>query len=103
MAGTPVGVAGWIVEKLGKRAGRGPDVWSGFSEEHLLANIVRDVAPSLVVAATWISHGRRLEGARFFPFGTRIHVPAGVAAFPVPCSRRCARSPGRPATSCTGP
>jgi pimeloyl-ACP methyl ester carboxylesterase len=42
------------------------------------------VAPSSVVTATWIYHGKRLEGSQTFPAGTRIRVPAGVAAFPDP-------------------
>jgi hypothetical protein len=42
------------------------------------------VAPSSVVTATRIYHGKRLEGSETFPSGTRVHVPTGVAAFPDP-------------------
>jgi pimeloyl-ACP methyl ester carboxylesterase len=42
------------------------------------------VAPSAVVTATWIYHGKRLEGSGTFPSGTRVHVPTGVAALPDP-------------------
>jgi pimeloyl-ACP methyl ester carboxylesterase len=42
------------------------------------------VAPSSVVTATWIYHGKPLEGSDRFPSGTRVRVPAGVAAFPDP-------------------
>lgn len=90
IADSPVGAAGWILEKFGqwadlpKRAGGDPDLWSKFSEEDLLTNIMLYVAPSSVVTATWIYHGKRLEGSDRFPAGTRIRVPAGVAAFPDP-------------------
>jgi pimeloyl-ACP methyl ester carboxylesterase len=90
MADSPVGAAGWILEKFGKwadlptTADGSPDVWSKFSEEQLLTNIMLYVAPSSVVTATWIYHGKRLEGSQTFPAGTRIRVPAGVAAFPDP-------------------
>jgi pimeloyl-ACP methyl ester carboxylesterase len=90
MADSPVGAAGWILEKFGKwadlptNADGSPDLWSKFSEEQLLTNIMLYVAPSSVVTATWIYHGKRLEGSRTFPAGTRIRVPAGVAAFPDP-------------------
>jgi len=90
LADSPVGVAGWILEKFGKWAdlpttsNGDPDVWSRFSEEDLLTNIMLYVAPSSAVTATWIYHGRRLEGSRRFPAGTRIAVPTGVAAFPDP-------------------
>ena len=90
MADSPVGAAGWILEKFGKwadlpkTADGSPDIWSKFSEEQLLTNIMLYVAPSSVVTATWIYHGKRLEGSQKFPAGTRVRVPAGVAAFPDP-------------------
>ena len=90
MADSPVGAAAWILEKFGKwadlptTADGSPDIWSKFSEEQLLTNIMLYVAPSSVVTATWIYHGKRLEGSQTFPVGTRIRVPTGVAAFPDP-------------------
>ena len=90
MADSPVGAAGWILEKFAKwadlptTADGSPDIWSKFSEEQLLTNIMLYVAPSSVVTAIWIYHGKRLEGSQTFPAGTRLRVPAGVAAFPDP-------------------
>jgi pimeloyl-ACP methyl ester carboxylesterase len=90
MADSPVGAAGWILEKFGRwadlptTADGSPDIWSKFSEEELLTNIMLYVAPSAVVTATWIYHGKRLEGSNRFPAGTRIRAPMGVAAFPDP-------------------
>jgi len=90
MADSPVGAAGWILEKFGKwadlptTADGSPDIWSKFSEEELLTHIMLYLGPSAVVTATWIYHGKRLEGSDRFPAGTRIRVPTGVAAFPDP-------------------
>jgi microsomal epoxide hydrolase len=90
MADSPVGVAAWILEKFGKwadlrtKVDGGPDIWSKFSEEELLTNIMLYVATSSAVTATWIYHGKRLEGSDKFPAGTHIAVPTGVAAFPDP-------------------
>jgi len=90
MADSPVGAAGWILEKFGKWAdlpttGKGdPDIWSKFSEEELLTNIMLYIAPGSFVTATWMYHGKRLEGSQTFPAGTRIKVLTGVAAFPDP-------------------
>ena len=90
MADSPVGAAAWIFEKLGKwsdlpmTANGSPDIWSKFSEEELLTNIMLYLGPSSVVTATWIYHGKRLEGSDKFPAGTHIKVPTGVAAFPDP-------------------
>ena len=58
MADSPVGAAGWILEKFGqwadltKRVDGSPDIWSKFSEEELLTNIMLYVAPLSVVTAT---------------------------------------------------
>lgn len=90
MANSVVGMAGWILEKFGMwadlpaTADGSPDIWSKFSEEELITNIMLYVAPSAFVTATWIYLGRRLEGSDRFPAGTRIHVPTGVAVFPDP-------------------
>lgn len=90
LADSPVGAAGWILEKFGKwadlprLADGSPDIWSKFSEEQLLTNIMLYLAPSSVVTATWIYHGKRLEGSSKFPAGTRVSVPIGIAAFPDP-------------------
>ena len=90
MADSPVGVAGWILEKFGQWADLpklidgSPDLWSKFTKEQLLTNIMLYIAPSSVVTATWIYRGKRLEGSDHFPAGTHISVPAGVAAFPDP-------------------
>lgn len=90
MADNPVGVAGWILEKFGKWADLprltdgSPDIWNKFTEQQLLDNIMLYIAPSAAVTATWIYHGKKLEGSDHFPADTHITVPTGVAAFPDP-------------------
>lgn len=87
MADSPVGAAAWIFEKFGRwadlpRNQQGdPDVWAVFSEEQLLTNIMLYVGTSSFVTATWMYHGKRLEGSGKFPPGTKIAVPTGFAAF----------------------
>jgi Predicted hydrolases or acyltransferases (alpha/beta hydrolase superfamily) len=87
MVDSPVGVAAWILEKFGvwsdlpRRDDGSPDLWSRFSEEQLLTNIMLYVAPGAAVTATWIYQGQREEGADKLPSGTRVDVPTGVAAF----------------------
>ncbi|MBK5437405.1 alpha/beta fold hydrolase [Pseudomonas sp. TH32] len=87
LADSPVGAAGWILEKIGtwadlpKTTDGSPDLWSRFTEEQVLTNIMLYLAPSSMVTATWMYHGKRLEGSSKFPAGTRIQVPTGFAAF----------------------
>lgn len=90
MADSPVGVAAWILEKFGvwsdlpRRDDGSPDLWTRFSEERLLTNIMLYVAPEAVVTATWIYQGQREDGADKLTAGARVEVPTGVAAFPDP-------------------
>lgn len=90
MADSPVGQAGWILEKFGmwadlpERADGSPDLWARFSEERLLTNIMLYVGPASEASSTWIYRGKRLEKSDRFPPGTRITVPLGIAAFPDP-------------------
>ncbi|NWC98461.1 alpha/beta fold hydrolase [Pseudomonas sp. P7779] len=87
LADSPVGAAGWILEKIGTwadlptAAHGSPDLWGTFTEEQLLTNIMLYLAPSSMVTATWMYHGKRLEGSSKFPAGTRIQAPTGFAAF----------------------
>lgn len=87
---SPVGAAAWILEKFGmwsdlpKRADGSPDLWTRYTEEQLLTNIMFYVGTSAMATATWIYRGKRLEGSDHFPAGTRINVPLAVAAFPDP-------------------
>lgn len=87
LADSPVGAVGWILEKIGTwadlptTADGSPDLWGTFTEEQLLTNIMLYLAPSSMVTATWMYHGKRLEGSSKFPVGTRIQVPTGFAAF----------------------
>ncbi|WP_223262634.1 epoxide hydrolase family protein [Sphingobium sp. SCG-1] len=90
MSDSPVGQAGWILEKfamwadLPKRDDGSPDLWAGFTEEQLLTNIMLYVGPSSEVTATWIYRGKRLERSGRFPPGVRVTVPMAIAAFPDP-------------------
>src|SRR5690606_19536090 len=98
MADNPVGAAGWILEKFGvwadlpKRSDGSPDLWARFSEEDLATNMMLYLAPSSVVTATWIYHGKRLERSAKFPAGASVRTPVGVAAFPDPVFEPTPRS-----------
>ena len=97
-ADNPVGAAGWILEKFGvwadlpKRSDGSPDLWARFSEEDLVTNMMLYLAPSSVVTATWIYHGKRLERSAKFPAGASVRTPMGVAAFPDPVFEPTPRS-----------
>ena len=90
MADSPVGAAAWILEKFGewsdlpRKADGSPDIWSKFSEKQLLTNIMLYVATSSFVTATWIYHGKRLEGSHVFS-GRRAYSGADRSCgFPRP-------------------
>lgn len=87
LADSPVGVAGWILEKFAvwsdvpRDAEGRPDVWQAFSEEFLVTNLMLYLATNAIVTSTWFYRGNILEGARLFDPGNRVTVPTAVAAF----------------------
>lgn len=87
LADSPVGVAGWILEKFAvwsdvpRDAEGRPDVWKAFSEEFLVTNLMLYLATNAIVTSTWFYRGNILEGARLFDPGNRVTVPTAVAAF----------------------
>lgn len=90
MTDSPVGAAAWVLEKFGvwadlkRTADDSPDLWSCFSEERLLTNLMLYLGPNAFVTATWLYQGSRAENALALPKGAFITTPTGVAAFPDP-------------------
>lgn len=87
LADSPVGVAGWLLEKFAawsdvpRDAEGRPDVWKAFDEEFLLTNLMLYLATNAIVTSTWFYRGNVLEGSRHFEPGDRVTVPTAVAAF----------------------
>lgn len=87
LADSPVGVAGWILEKFAawsdvpRDAEGRPDLWSAFDEDFLLTNLMLYLATNAIVTSTWFYRGNILEDSRRFDPGDRVTVPTAVAAF----------------------
>ncbi|HEX7856775.1 MAG TPA: alpha/beta fold hydrolase [Sphingobium sp.] len=87
LADSPVGVAGWILEKFAawsdvpRDAEGRPDLWSAFDEDFLLTNLMLYLATNSIVTSTWFYRGNVLEDSRRFDPGDRVTVPTAVAAF----------------------
>ena len=84
MMDSPVGVAGWIVEKFHGWS----DVRKGFeavyTKDQLLTNIMIYLVTRSFNTATWMYRGRVEEMfTNPLPPKARIERPAGIAAFPV--------------------
>lgn len=90
LSDSPVGVAGWILEKFGawsdvpRDADGRPDLWQAFDEDLLLTNIMLYLVSNSIVTSTWFYRGHVLEGSRWFAAGGRVGVPTAVASFPDP-------------------
>ncbi len=84
MMDSPVGVAGWIVEKFHGWS----DVRKGFenvyTKDQLLTNVMIYLVTRTFNTATWMYRGRAEEMfTNPLPPMARIERPAGIAAFPV--------------------
>jgi pimeloyl-ACP methyl ester carboxylesterase len=84
MMDSPVGVAGWIVEKFHGWS----DIRNGFetvyTKDQLLTNVMIYLVTRSFNTATWMYRGRAEEAfMNPLPQKARIECPAGIAAFPV--------------------
>ena len=84
MIDSPVGIAGWILEKIhGWSDLKENKIESVYSKDILIANIMVYVLTNTFSTASWIYFGRREEGGRFFPKDfKKINIPTGIAIFP---------------------
>ena len=84
MMDSPVGVAGWIIEKFYSWSDlRDKDLESVHSKDELLTNIMIYIVTRTFNTASWIYYGRREEGGRILsPEGDPVKVPTACAVFP---------------------
>lgn len=84
MMDSPVGIAAWIIEKFNTWSDTaGDDIESAYTKDQLLTNIMIYLVTGSFNTATWIYYGRREEGGREMPVGSkRVEVPVGAAIFP---------------------
>ena len=84
MIDSPVGIAGWILEKIhGWSDLKENKIESVYSKDILIANIMVYILTNTFSTASWIYFGRREEGGRFFPKDfKKINIPTGIAIFP---------------------
>jgi len=103
MAGSPVGVAAWIVDKFNAWSdSSGDDVESAHTKDAILADIIIYLVTNSFATASWIHAGRETEGARLISTDysrARCQLPA--------LSSRKSCSPGHhramPTASITSP
>jgi len=78
LADTPVGFAGWVIEKCRAWSDCGGDVESVFSKDALITNVMTYLVSGNVQSAIWMYNG--LGATPFSP--APIKVPTGFAEFP---------------------
>jgi microsomal epoxide hydrolase len=78
LADTPLGFAGWVIEKCRTWSDCGGDVESCFSKDALITNVMTYLVGDNVQSAIWMYNGIAGEP----PFDTRIEVPTGFAEYP---------------------
>jgi len=84
MIDSPVGVAGWILEKFFSWSDiKSNKIEKVYSKNILLTNIMIYLITNTFNTASWIYFGRRKEGGRVFPKNfKKIKIPTAVAEFP---------------------
>ena len=84
MMDSPVGVAGWILEKFFFWSDiKNNKIEKVYSKDILLTNIMIYLITNTFSTSSWVYFGRREEGGRLFPKNfKKIKVPTAVAEFP---------------------
>ena len=84
MIDSPVGVAGWILEKFFFWSDiKNNKIEKVYSKDILLTNIMIYLITNTFSTSSWVYFGRREEGGRLFPKNfKKIKVPTAVAEFP---------------------
>jgi microsomal epoxide hydrolase len=83
---SPVGLAGWIIEKFQSLSDSGGEIERSFSKDELLTNVmIYWVAQSINSSIRTYYENIRLQPP--LQAGQRIEVPAGVALFPGEANR----------------
>lgn len=78
LADSPLGFAGWVLEKCRAWSDCRGDLDRRFGKDRLLTNIMTYLVNDAVGSAIWMYHGSRAET----PPQRRVEVPTGFAAFP---------------------
>lgn len=78
LADTPIGFAGWVIEKCRTWSDCGGDVESVFSKDALITNVMTYLVTGNVQSGIWMYNGLRTDD--FSP--SPIAVPTGFAEFP---------------------
>jgi microsomal epoxide hydrolase len=81
LSDSPVGLAGWIVEKFRTWSDCGGEVERRFSKDTLLTNIMLYWVTGAINSSFWPYYARNHQGWPL-PDGQRISVPTAYAAFP---------------------
>ena len=84
MMDSPVGIAGWIIEKFYAWSDlKDGTLESVYSKDELLTNIMIYILTRTFNTASWIYYGRREEGGRILSSDNRrVEVPTAAALFP---------------------
>ncbi|MFC3172712.1 epoxide hydrolase family protein [Novosphingobium bradum] len=80
LADSPLGFAGWIIEKCRAWSDCGGEVERVFSKDALITNAMTYLATGNVQAGIWLYHGLVKDGDAFA--AGPIRVPTGMAEFP---------------------
>lgn len=84
MMDSPVGVAGWIVEKFHGWSDIRKGFENAYTKDQLLSNVMIYLVTRSFNTATWMYRGRAEEQFTMpVPRGARLEKPTGIAAFPI--------------------
>jgi pimeloyl-ACP methyl ester carboxylesterase len=82
LSDSPVGLAGWIVEKFRAWSDCNGEIEKSFTKDELLTNLMIYWATGTISSSARLYHEDAFQSAPQLSVGQYIEVPAGVATFP---------------------
>ena len=82
LSDSPVGLAGWIVEKFRAWSDCGGEIEKSYTKDELLTNIMIYWVTGTISSSARLYHEDSFQSAPQLSAGQYIEVPAGVAIFP---------------------
>jgi microsomal epoxide hydrolase len=79
MHDSPLGVAAWILEKFKTWSDVGDDLWSVYTRDEIITNIMIYLVTETFGTAAWLYNGIYKEP---IPPQAKVHKPVGIAKFP---------------------
>jgi len=82
LSDSPLGFAGWVLEKFHRWGDTHGNIESRFNKDDLITNLLLYLGTDTVTSSIWLYHGAVLEMMSGTPAAPKVRCPTALAVFP---------------------